>query len=114
MLNNDIKDKEAEVENKQAEVEAAQAELDKQYEDMKKRIQYMYENGQDSMAASVTLYLTAALSGGMSEMLNQMEFSADVMSYDRQRLQDFQESKAALEEQYAQLSDEKELSLIHI
>lgn len=62
MLNNDIKDKEAEVENKQAEVEAAQAELDKQYEDMKKRIQYMYENGQDSMAASVTLYLTAALS----------------------------------------------------
>ena len=68
----------------------------------------MYENGQDSMAASVTLYLTAALSGGMSEMLNQMEFSADVMSYDRQRLQDFQESKAALEEQYAQLSDEKE------
>lgn len=108
VLNNDIKDKEAEVENKQAEVEAAQAELDKQYEDMKKRIQYMYENGQDSMAASVTLYLTAALSGGMSEMLNQMEFSADVMSYDRQRLQDFQESKAALEEQYAQLSDEKE------
>lgn len=108
VLNNDIKDKEAEVENKQAEVEAAQAELDKQYEDMKKRIQYMYENGQDSMAASVTLYLTAALSGGMSEMLNQMEFSADVMSYDRQRLQDFQESKVALEEQYAQLSDEKE------
>lgn len=107
VLNNDIKDKEAEVENKQAEVEAAQAELDKQYEDMKKRIQYMYENGQDSMAASVTVSDGSTVWRYVRNAEPE-EFSADVMSYDRQRLQDFQESKAALEEQYAQLSDEKE------
>lgn len=107
VLNQDIKAKEAEVENKQAEVDAAQADLDKQYEDMKKRIQYMYENGLDSVAATTAQYLSAVVSGGMSELLNQVEFSSDVMAYDRQRLQDFQVSKEELEGQYAELTDEK-------
>ncbi|MDO4261275.1 MAG: cell wall hydrolase [Eubacteriales bacterium] len=104
VLTQNITEKEAEVAAKEAEVESAQADLDKQYADMKRRIQYMYENGQNTMLS----YLTSALDGGISDMLNQVEYSSNIMSYDRERLEEYEASKEALDEQYAQLQDEQE------
>ncbi len=103
ILNNDIETKEAEIAAKEEEIAVAQANLDKQYADMKKRIQYMYENSQDSMGS----YLAAALTSGISDMLNQVEYATNINQYDRNMLENFERSKKDLELQYAELQDEQ-------
>jgi len=103
ILNNDIETKEAEIAAKEKEIAVAQANLDKQYADMKKRIQYMYENSQDSMGS----YLAAALTSGISDMLNQVEYATNINQYDRNMLENFERSKKDLELQYAELQDEQ-------
>lgn len=104
ILTSDIESKEAEVAAKEEEIDQAQADLDKQYEDMKKRIQYMYENSQDTMMT----YLTAALTNGISDMLNQVEYASNISKYDRDMLENYKSSKADLETRYAELQDEQE------
>jgi len=103
ILNNDIETKEAEIAAKEKEIAVAQANLDKQYAYMKKRIQYMYENSQDSMGS----YLAAALTSGISDMLNQVEYATNINQYDRNMLENFERSKKDLELQYAELQDEQ-------
>lgn len=103
ILNNDIETKEAEIAAKEEEIAEAQANLDKQYADMKKRIQYMYENSQDTMGS----YLAAALTSGISDMLNQVEYATNINQYDRNMLENFEKSKKDLELQYAELQDEQ-------
>ena len=93
--------------NKEAELAIAEEELAKQYRDMKMRIQYMYENGQDT----VITYLTAALTGGISDMLNQIEYATNISTYDRSMLNAYKEAKAELEaerEALALLKEETE------
>lgn len=104
VLDGDIETKEAEVSAKEEEIAQAQADLDKQYEDMKKRIQYMYENSQSSVIG----YVTAALTNGISDMLNQVEYASNINKYDRSMLENYKESKANLEAQYTELEDEQE------
>lgn len=104
ILNEQVKQKEAEVAAKEAEVAQAQAEVERQYDDMKKRIQYMYENGQDT----VLTYLTTALVGGITDMLNRVEYASNINQYDRNMLENYKQSKADLEVQQAQLLDEQE------
>lgn len=104
ILDGNIETKEAEVAEKEEEIARAQEDLDKQYEDMKKRIQYMYENSQGSMMA----YMTAALTNGITDMLNQVEYASNINKYDRNMLENYKESKADLEAQYAELEDEQE------
>jgi len=104
VLTKDIEQKEAEVAAKEAEVEAAKQEIDRQYYDMKKRIQYMYENGQDMMLT----YMTAILSDGLAGMLNQAEYAISINEYDRDMLENFKETKQDLANQQAQLEDEQD------
>ena len=57
-----------------------------QYAAMKKRIQFMYENGQTS-------YLEALLSSrNISEFLNSADYIAQIQSYDRQKLTEYQDT----------------------
>lgn len=98
-LDQQITDKESQVSSMEGRIEEAQADLDKQYEDMKTRIQYMYENDQ----TAVQNIITAALTGGLTGLLNQVEYTVSVNQYDRNMLENYKVSKADLDDQYAKL-----------
>lgn len=104
ILNENIEEKEEEIHAKEEEIARMQAQLEKQYEDMKLRIQYMYENSQDVMLN----YMTAAMTGGIADFLNQVEYAVNISSYDRNMLENYKESKTQLEQQEAELLDEQE------
>ena len=64
-------------------LEEAQNTADKQYDDMKLRIQYMYENGQNS-------YLESLLaSESLSDFLNSAEYINQIQQYDRAKLEEY-------------------------
>lgn len=103
-LETQITDKQVEIEEAAERLAKAEEKSDKQYEDMKLRIQFMYENGNDSM---VEMLLT---SESISDFLNRTEYISSINEYDRDMLDAFEalqeqikQEKAALEE------DEKEL-----
>lgn len=104
ILENSIREKEAAVQAKKEEVEAAEAEVSRQYEDMKKRIQYMYENGQGGMMT----YMSAALTGNISDVLNQAEYAMNINLYDRDMLDSYKEARVSLEQQKEELQAEQE------
>lgn len=103
-LENQLTEKGNEITNAKAELEDAKAAAEKQYEDMKVRIQYMYENSQESYAE---MLLSA---GSVSEFLNSAEYIAQIQKYDRQKLADYEtvveevaQMEAQLEQDYADL-----------
>ena len=72
----------------------------KQYEDMKLRIQFMYEQGDDSLLEAL---MTAE---SFTDLVNKAEYIQSVHSYDREKLEDYIEArqdvyakKTALEEE---------------
>lgn len=107
-LENQLTAKSEDIVNTQEELETAKQVEAKQYEDMKTRIQFMYENGQDS-------YLEVLLSSrDISEFLNSAEYIAQIQSYDRQKLTEYQDTvtsitnlEAQLEQEYADLEELK-------
>ena len=64
----------------------------------------MYENGQNTALT----YLMAALTDGISEMLNRAEYAMSISQYDRNMLQNYKAAKQNLETQQAELKDEQE------
>lgn len=101
-LNQQITAKEAEIEKTQAELEEARRIEEKQYEDMKTRIQYMYENSQES-------FLTILLKeGDFASALNKASFAASIAAYDRQMMENYVAQKEAIAEKEAKLEGEKE------
>lgn len=104
LLEEEVAKKEAEIEQKKEEVQAAQEEVSRQYEDMKKRIQYTYENGQGAMLG----YMAAALTDGLTDMLNRAEYAMNISQYDRNMLESYRETKASLEQQEAELQEQQE------
>ena len=104
LLETEVQQKEASIEQKKEEIQAAQEEVDRQYEDMKKRIQYTYENGQGAMLG----YMAAALTDGITDMLNRAEYAVSISQYDRNMLVSYKEAKEALEQQKAELLEEQE------
>ena len=97
----EITDKQEEIEVTTAELEAAEARCEKQYEDMKLRIQFMYENGNTSM---LTMFLE---SDSMSDFLNQTEYVASINTYDRKKLDEFQQTQQEIAETKALLEEEE-------
>ena len=98
----EITDKQEEIAVTTAELEAAEARCAKQYEDMKLRIQFMYENGNTSMLA---MFLE---SESMSDFLNQTEYVASINTYDREKLDEFEQTQAEIEETKAILEQEEQ------
>lgn len=103
-LENQLLEKGEDIVDAQEELEEAKQRKDKQYEDMKVRIQFMYENGQDS-------YLETLLSSrNIAEFMNSAEYISQIQSYDRQKLTEYEETvetvanmEAQLEQEYAEL-----------
>ena len=101
-LENMLIAKNKEIEETKIKLQEAKDTAEKQYEDMKLRIQYMYENGQYSYIES----FFAAES--ISEFLNSAEYIHQIQQYDRQKLNDFQNTVAQIEEFEVQLEEERE------
>ena len=71
----------------QQDLEEAQAKADAHYDDMKIRIKYMYEDGSSDMWEAL---LTAE---DFSDFLNKAEYISTVHSYDRQKLEELQQTQ---------------------
>lgn len=91
-LATDMNDLETQIASKQAEIETITVELEEatqiaaeQYEDMKSRIQFMYEYGNTS------LLVTLLESNSFSDFLNKAEYVSYIASYDRTKLNEYQQ-----------------------
>ena len=100
--------KQSEIDDTNIQVADMQAEIDQQYAAMKLRIQFMYENAQES-------YFEALFdSESFSDFLNSAEYIIQIQEYDRKKLKEYQETVAyidgveqQLEEDYATLEEMK-------
>lgn len=101
-LEEDITNKQEEIATTTVELEEAEARSEKQYEDMKRRIQFMYENGNVSL---FTMFLEA---DSMSSFLNQTEYVASINSYDREKLEEFQQLQEEVAEKKSVLEAEEQ------
>lgn len=98
-LNDEIEDLEAQILLAEAELETTKEELAlaqeteaAQYEAMKRRIQYMYENGEEGIW-SLLLGATS-----LSEVLNRVEYQKEITEYDKELLVKYTEAKQAVEQ----------------
>lgn len=95
----EIENKNKEIIIKQKEIDLTEVELDdaskveqKQYEDMKKRIQYMYESGDDAFLDRIFS------SDDLADMLGNTEYVSSIVSYDRDQLQKLRDTKDKIKE----------------
>lgn len=99
-LENQLTAKSEDIKETKDELAGAKEREAQQYADMKVRIQFMYENGQTS-------YLEALLSSrNISEFLNSADYIAQIQSYDRQKLTEYQDTVESIVNLEAQLEQE--------
>lgn len=84
------------------ELEEAQKAKDTQYEGMKKRIQFMYENGTDSILISI---LT---SGSVAEFVKRTEYISMIASYDRMMVETYNELVETIASKSESLMEKKQ------
>ncbi len=102
VLESDLADKEVEIEQAQKDYEAAKATEEQQYDSMKKRIQYLYETGQES-------YLEMLLtSDSVADLVNKVDYAEELQEYDRRLLDEYKAAKQAVIDLQAQLEEEKQ------
>lgn len=100
LLQSDIENKEVEIDQAKTDLEIAKTEEEQQYAAMKLRIQYMYENGDQS-------FLTALVeSEDITELLNRVEYVSEVYDYDRRLLIAYQETVQQVADLTVQLEGE--------
>lgn len=73
-----------------------------QYDGMKKRIQYMYENGSQSLLVSLLE------SGSIVEFVQRADYIASITNYDRTMVEAYAKLQDTIEEKTAALSDKQE------
>lgn len=100
LLKTDIDNKEGEIDQAKTDLAAAQEKEQKQYADMKQRIQYMYENGDDTFLDAIVK------SEDISDLLNRVEYVSEVYSYDRELLVAYQETVQQVADLESQLKQE--------
>jgi len=109
LLEDEIVALEDDIEVATKEYEEAKAEEEEQYEAMKTRLQYLYENGDNS-------YLNMLFSAqNFSDMLNRADYIEKIHEYDLEMLEKYQkikkeveDRKIALEEQHSELETNKQ------
>lgn len=90
-LEEEIADSEAELAKTKEELVLAKQKEAEQYETMKRRICYMYENGETGL-------LDILLGDGtLADMLNEMEYRAEITKYDNELLDRYYEAKLQVE-----------------
>lgn len=96
-----LEEKQLEISGVQDELDAAKIEERKQYEDMKLRIKFMYEHG------STSLLELLFESKSIAELLNKAEYIQMTSKYDREKLDEFQETVKKIEETGEKLQEEE-------
>ncbi|MCR5295353.1 MAG: hypothetical protein K6E30_09330 [Lachnospiraceae bacterium] len=94
--------KETEIEMSKAAVERAKLEEQKQYTKMKNRIQYMYENGSSDFLVDLLN------SESVGELLDKADHFSEVTTYDRRKLDAYQDAKQVVIEQEKALEKEQQ------
>ncbi len=97
-----ITDTQEEIVRTQEELEQAQADSKKQYVRMRRRIRFMYENSTTDMI----LYVLDA--GSMPEALRRANYFQAVLSYDREKMEQYQQTTRKIKKDKAKLVSEKE------
>ena len=91
LIEEDIEKKEGQIEETTQELAEAIATEEDQYASMKLRIKYLYEKGD-------TTYLQILMeSRSFSDMLNKMDYVEQLYAYDRERLEEYQAAREAVE-----------------
>jgi cell wall-associated NlpC family hydrolase len=110
VLKKDINNKEDSIDETKKDLKKAKRKEKKQYEAMKKRIQYLYENGGNT--AWFQMILNAE---DIADLLNKAEYAQKMYTYDREKLEDYQDTvtqvkslKTQLEGEMAELVDMQE------
>lgn len=106
--NQELTEKKDQIEDTKSQLEDAKKQEEQQYADMKVRIQFMYENAQES-------YFEALFSSeSFSDFLNSAEYIIQIQEYDRKKLNEYQDTvdyienvEKQLEEDYATLEEIK-------
>ena len=101
-LESQLSSKGEEIIQAQSDLEDAEAEEQKQYADMKVRIKYMYEEGNSSLLE--TLFSSTSF----TDLLNKAEYVAEVHSYDRDKLSEYEATTKQVETMKNDLQDEYE------
>ncbi len=84
------------------ELDAAKAKEEQQYNDMKLRIQYMYENAENS-------YMVMLLeSNSISDFLSQAENMSQINQYDRDMLEEYKKTTEEIEEKENSIQQEQQ------
>lgn len=105
-LADQITDKEEEIALTQEELTVAQETEAEQYESMKLRIKYMYEKGDTTF---IDLILSAK---SISQILNRVEYIAQISQYDRQMLDEYAATRQTIADNEAKLEAEREELLL--
>ncbi len=105
VLEEEIAAKEQELEEANTELEEARATEAEQYESMKERIVYMYVNGGD-----VSLFNALLGANSFADALNRVEMYDAVYDTDRELLQEYLDTTAAIEDLIIEI-EEEELAL---
>ena len=92
----------SDIEQLEKDLEEAKKNRDAQYEGMKKRIQFMYENGTDSILVSI---LT---SGSVAEFVKRAEYASMIASYDREMVSYYDKLQETIVSKSAQLEEKKQ------
>ncbi|WP_075680704.1 C40 family peptidase [Roseburia sp. 831b] len=100
VLEQDIANKQDEIDHANADLETAQQQEQTQYDSMKVRIQYMYEQGNDSVWTAII----GAKS--ITDLLNRVEYVSEVYDYDRKQLTAYQETVQQVADLTEQLKNE--------
>ncbi|MDD2970618.1 MAG: peptidoglycan DD-metalloendopeptidase family protein [Lachnospiraceae bacterium] len=102
-LNAMIDEKSKEITETKAQLVKAEAVEKEQYESMKKRIKFMYERGD---AMYVEMILTSRSFG---EFLNKNGYVQKLAEYDQRMLQNYKETKEAIDQYKKELEEEQEI-----
>ena len=96
-----LREMQGKIEEAEAAYEEARLRQEKQYNDMLVRIRYMYETGNTTMLGMV-------LQGnGLADLLNRMDYVERVYEYDRDKLQEFEDTRIQVQELWDSLVAEK-------
>ncbi len=101
-LEEDLIAKGEEITQAEADLTEAEETEKQQYEDMKLRIKFMYEEGDTSMVE------TLVTSESFSELVSKAEYVQNVHTYDRDKLQEYADTKQQIAELKSTLETEKE------
>ena len=100
-LENKITEKQNSIRETKKQLKKAKKRAKKQYQSMKSRIQFLYENGSES------LWMSLLNAESMSDFINRAEYVKAISSYDREKLEEYEQMCAKIASDKTKLEEEE-------